>query len=390
MDSKKNIFSSESVTEGHPDKVCDQISDAILDAYLMKDSYSRVACETMIMPGKVIVAGEVTSKANIDIPKIICEVLREKNYTDEYHGISAENAKIEINIVPQSADISRGVDCSYELRNNMSTNTLGAGDQGIMHGYATVETEIFMPAPIMYAHMLVKKMDEVRKNREIEYLLSDGKAQISVEYSDDMVPLCCKSVILSAQHYEDVSYEQLYNDLYEKVILETIPENMLSKETQVFINPTGRFVSGGAKADCGVTGRKIIVDTYGGFGRHGGGAFSGKDPSKLDRSGAYMARYIAKNLVASGICKRVDVQLAYAIGVSEPVGVYVDTFNTGKIADSQIANNIKKQLDLSPLGIIEKFSLVETVYKPLSVYGQVGRNDLDLAWEKIDYFYLGM
>lgn len=390
MNCLKNIFSSESVTEGHPDKVCDQISDAILDAYLTEDPYSRVACETMIMPGKVLVGGEITSKANIDISKVVRRVLQEKDYTDEYHGLSAENSKIEINIVPQSEDISRGVDCSYESKNNMSTDTLGAGDQGIMHGYATDEFKNFMPAPIVLAHMLVKKLDTARKSNEIEYLLSDGKAQVSVEYSDDMKPLCCKSIVLSTQHYSDISYEQLCRDLREQIVLPVIPEHLITKETKIFINPTGRFVSGGAKADCGLTGRKIIVDTYGGFGRHGGGAFSGKDASKIDRSGAYMARFIAKNLVASKICKRVDVQLAYAIGVAEPVGIYVDTFGTGKIPDSNIANNVQKQLELTPSAIIEKLGLLEPIYEPLAVYGQVGRSDIELSWEKIEYLYFGV
>lgn len=390
MKENENIFSSESVTEGHPDKVCDQISDAILDSFLKKDPNSRVACETMIMPGKVIVAGEVSSQTMIDYQEVIRRVLHKTEYTKNFHGLSADDFDCEINIVPQSEDISVGVDRFRESRENLKIAELGAGDQGIMHGYATNENSAYFPSTILFSHMLVRKLDDIRKNKKLDYLLSDGKAQVSMAYSKDNKPLYCKAITLSAQHLPEVSIEKLYMDLFEQVILEVIPTEMIKNETKILINPTGRFVTGGAKADCGLTGRKVIVDTYGGFGRHGGGAFSGKDPSKVDRSGAYMARYIAKNLVASGICKRVDVQLAYAIGVAKPVGVFIDTFKTGKIPDYAIASNVNKTIELTPLSIISRFNLLRPIYEPLAVYGQVGRKDLDLPWEEIDYKYFGM
>ena len=390
MNTKKNIFSSESVTEGHPDKVCDQISDAILDEYIKKDPLCRVACETMIMPGKVIIAAEISSSASVDILDIIKNTLKNVSYTEQYHGLSPENCEIELNIVPQSEDISLGVDNSLEPKEHTMELCLGAGDQGIMHGYATRESENLMPLPITLSHMLVKKLDQTRKQSKLDYLLSDGKAQVSMEYSKDNFPVRCDTIVLSAQHLPDVMMPQLQKDLLEHNSLETIPEKYIDKKTRILINPTGRFVSGGAKADCGLTGRKLIVDTYGGWARHGGGAFSGKDPSKVDRSGAYMARYIAKNIIASGICDKIDVQLAYAIGVAHPVGVYIDTFGTGKIPDSQISSKIQDQLDLTPSGMIQKLNLLNPIYKQLAVYGHVGRVDIDLPWEQIDYLYLGM
>lgn len=386
----KNIFTSESVTEGHPDKVCDQISDAILDAYLKQDSTCRVACETMLIPGKVIVAAEISSTASIDIQNIIKKVLKKVSYTEKYHGLSAETCEIELNIVSQSEDISLGVDKPLKTKETTGETCIGAGDQGIMHGYAVKESDNYMPLPIVLSHMLVRKLDDIRKAHTLEYLLSDGKAQVSMEYSEDHVPTRCSAIVLSSQHIPDISTSQLRKDLLKTVILETIPEKYIDKNTQIFINPTGRFVSGGAKADCGLTGRKIIVDTYGGWGRHGGGAFSGKDPSKVDRSGAYMARYIAKNIVASGICEKVDVQLAYAIGVAQPVSIYIDTFGTGKIPDHQISMNIQKQLILTPSAIIDKLELHNPIYEQLAVYGHVGRTDIQLPWEHIDHLYLGM
>lgn len=387
---RKNVFSSEAVTKGHPDKVCDQISDAIVDEYILQDSLSRVACETMIMPGKVIVAGEISSRGNVIIEDIVKRVLEKVDYRNEYHGVSPKDVIIESNISLQSADIAQGVNCSYESKKEGGRRKSGAGDQGIMHGYATCETPEYMPISTIYAQKIVKKIDSLRECGEMEYILSDGKSQVSVEYLQELVPHRIEAIVVSVQHLPNIDMKQLKRDLKDKVLSQVIPNGWIDENTKIFINPTGRFVSGGAKADCGLTGRKIIVDTYGGRGGHGGGAFSGKDPSKVDRSGAYMARYIAKNLVASGICKHIDVQIAYAIGVAEPVGVYVNTFGTGKISDSEINYNVRKILDLSPDSIIKKFDLLRPIYEKLAVYGHFGRDEEDYKWENIDYYYLGM
>lgn len=387
---KNNIFSSEAVTKGHPDKVCDQISDAIVDNFISQDSLSRVACETMIMPGKVIVAGEISSKGHVVIEDVVKRVLEKVGYQKEYHGLSANDVEIETNISLQSEDIAMGVNCSYESKKEGQKKQLGAGDQGIMHGYATCETPEYMPVSAILAQKIVKKMDSLRECGEIDYILSDGKSQVSVEYSQEFVPQRIAAVVVSVQHLPKVEMAQLKQDLYDKVLSQVIPDKWIDENTKIFINPTGRFVSGGAKADCGLTGRKIIVDTYGGWGGHGGGAFSGKDPSKVDRSGAYMARYVAKNLVASGICKRVDIQIAYAIGVAEPVGIYVNTFGTGKISDSEINYNVKKTLNFSPDSIIQKFDLLRPIYENLAVYGHFGRVEKSYKWENIDYYYLGI
>lgn len=376
------VFSSEAVTKGHPDKVCDQISDAILDEFLRQDTESRVACEAMLMPGKVIIAGEISSNGEVDIEKTVKMVLKEVGYVKEYHGISYDDCEVEINIVPQSLDIACGI--SPGASNNIQE--IGAGDQGIMHGYATKETSEFMPLPYVLARKLVQRLDRAREEREIDYLLSDGKAQVSVLYDNNMKPCKIVNVVLSSQTLQDVDITQIRKDLYENIICEVLPSDMLDDETGIFINPTGQFVSGGAKADCGLTGRKIIVDTYGGWGRHGGGAFSGKDPTKVDRSGAFMARYIAKNLITSNVCERADVQIAYAIGRREPMGVYIDTFGTGKLQEEVIAKNVQDQMDLSLGAIIQKFDLKKPIYKQLATYGSFGHKDLNLPWEKIIYY----
>lgn len=384
---KTNVFSSEAVTKGHPDKVCDQISDAIVDAYISQDNSSRVACETMIMPGKVIVAGEVSSKGKVNIKNIVRRILEKVDYCNEYHGLSAKEVSIESNISKQSEDIAQGVNCSYESRKIGSRKQSGAGDQGIMHGYATCETPEYMPVSTIYAQNIVKRLDLLRESGEINYILSDGKAQVSVEYSEEFEPNRIEAIVVSVQHLPQIDLEQLKRDIRDKVLLQVLPYQLIDMETKIFINPTGRFVSGGAKADCGLTGRKIIVDTYGGKGGHGGGAFSGKDPSKVDRSGAYMARYVAKNLVASGICKQADIQIAYVIGVAQPVGLYVNTFGTGKISDFEINHYIKEALDFSPDAIINKFDLRKPIYEGLAVYGHFGRDNPDYTWENIQNEY---
>lgn len=376
------VFSSESVTKGHPDKVCDQISDAILDEFLRQDPESRVACETMLIPGKVIIAGEISSNGNVDLEKTARTVLKEVGYTKEYHGISPDDCEVEINIVPQSAEIA----CGISSQASYAIQEIGAGDQGIMHGYATKETSEFMPLPYILARKLVQRLDHAREEREIDYLLSDGKAQVSVLYDDKMKPCKIVNVVLSSQTLQNIHIKQIRKDLYENIIREVLPSDMLDEKTGIFINPTGRFVSGGAKADCGLTGRKIIVDTYGGWGRHGGGAFSGKDPTKVDRSGAFMARYIAKNLITSNACKRADVQIAYAIGRKEPMGVYIDTFGTGELQDEVIAKNVQDQVDLSLGAIIQKFDLKKPMYRQLAAYGPFGHKRLNLPWEKIIYY----
>ena len=376
------LFTSESVTEGHPDKICDRISDGVLDAILEQDKTARVACETCATTGMVLIMGEITTTASVDIPAIARDVIKETGYDNSEYGFDYKTCAILTSIDKQSPDIAMGVDNALEGRENNEYDT-GAGDQGMMFGYACDETEELMPLTASLAHALAKKLTAVRKSGEVPYLLPDGKTQITVEY-DDGTPVRIDTVVVSSQHKADVSQEQLHKDITEKVILPTIPASLLDNDTKILINPTGRFVVGGPQGDSGLTGRKIIVDTYGGAGRHGGGAFSGKDPTKVDRSAAYAARYVAKNIVAAHLAKRCEVQLAYAIGVANPVSVYVDTFGTGTKPDSEIANAVKRVFDLRPSAIIDSLKLRETKYRPLAAYGHMGRTELDVAWEKTD------
>ena len=378
----KKLFTSESVTEGHPDKICDNISDAILDAILEQDPMGRVACETTTTTGVVTVMGEITTTANIDITNIVRNTIREIGYTDSEFGFDADSCAVFTILDKQSPDIAMGVNNALEERANNGNDT-GAGDQGMMFGYACTETPELMPMPISLAHKLAKKLTEVRKSGEIPYLLPDGKTQVSVEYDDDK-PVRVDTVVVSSQHLASASLEQIREDIIAKVIKTTIPAELLDENTKYFVNPTGRFVVGGPMGDSGLTGRKIIVDTYGGYSRHGGGAFSGKDPTKVDRSAAYMARYVAKNIVAAGLAEKAELQVAYAIGVAHPVSVRVDTFGTGKINDEKIAEAVVKEFDLRPAAIIEALDLRKPIYKPLAAYGHMGREDLNVTWEKTD------
>ncbi|MGN0547597.1 MAG: methionine adenosyltransferase [Acutalibacteraceae bacterium] len=366
------FFTSESVTGGHPDKVCDQISDAVLDAILEQDPMGRVACETCCTTGMVLVMGEITTKANIDIPKIARDVICDIGYTSSDMGFDGKTCAIMTAIDEQSGDIAMGVD------------RFGAGDQGMMFGYACDETPELMPLPISLAHKLCAKLTEVRRSGELSYLRPDGKSQVTIEYDENDRPVRVDTVVISSQHSPDVSLEQIRADIIEKVIKTTVPASMLDDNTVYHINPTGRFVTGGPNGDSGLTGRKIIVDTYGGYARHGGGAFSGKDPTKVDRSAAYAARYVAKNIVAASLAKKCEVQLAYAIGVEEPVSVFVDTFGTGVIPDTDIADIVKKLFDLRPASIIKTLDLRKPIYRQIAALGHVGRTDVDLPWEKTD------
>ncbi|MBR2588466.1 MAG: methionine adenosyltransferase [Bacilli bacterium] len=377
----RKLFTSESVTEGHPDKLCDYISDNILDAYLKEDSKSRVACETVAGKGLVLITGEITSKANVDIEKVARDTIKKIGYTNENTDISYDKCKIIINISEQSADIAQGVDKSLESRTiEDETESEGAGDQGMVFGFATDETENFLPMPIYLAHKLSKKLADVRKSGELSYLRPDGKVQVTVEYEDD-VPVRVDTIVVSTQHEENVDFEMLKKDIKEKVINKVINSTLLDDNTKYFINPTGRFVIGGPLGDTGLTGRKIIVDTYGGFSRHGGGAFSGKDATKVDRSGSYIARFIAKNIVANGLAKKCEIQISYAIGVAKPVSIFVDTFKTGKVSDDKIVEIIEKNFDLTPRGIINCLKLERPIYAETTNYGHFGKENLE--WEKI-------
>ncbi len=376
----RKLFTSESVTEGHPDKLCDYISDSVLDACLKEDKYSRVACETVAGKGEIFITGEITSNANIDIEQIARNAIKEIGYDNENLDMDYRTCKINLNISKQSPDIALGVDKSLEDKKGESIESMGAGDQGIMFGFACDETDAYMPLPIYLAHKLSKKLTEVRKNRVIDYLRPDGKTQVTIEYEDNK-PLRVDTIVISTQHNEDISLEILRKDIKEKVIKEVVPAELLDENTKYYINPTGRFVIGGPLGDSGLTGRKIIVDTYGGYSRHGGGAFSGKDPSKVDRSAAYMARFIAKNIVANKLAKKCEIQFSYAIGVAKPVSIYVDTFGTGTIKEEEIVDLIYKKFELTPTGIINYLNLRSPIYTKTTNYGHFGKNDL--PWEKI-------
>lgn len=372
------LFTSESVTSGHPDKVCDYISDSILDAALKEDKNSRVACETSISKDTVFIFGEISTKAKLDYEKIAKETLRKIGYTTKGSGFDVENCKVIVGIQEQSSDIAQGVNSSYD-----NNETLGAGDQGIMFGYACDETEELMPLPISLAHKLAKKLEKLRRENILDYLMPDGKTQVTVEYENDL-PKRIDAIVVSTQHKDTVDIETLRKDIYEKLILTTIPENLIDENTKIFINPTGRFVIGGPESDSGLTGRKIIVDTYGGYARHGGGAFSGKDPTKVDRSAAYMARYAAKNIVKAGLAKKCEIQLSYAIGVSKPVSIYINTFATNTVSEEKISNAINTVFDFTPEGIINTLNLRTPIYGELSHYGHIGREDLNVSFEKTD------
>ena len=384
----KYLFTSESVTEGHPDKVCDAISDAILDACMVADPGSRVACETATCTGFVLVTGEITTSAYVDIQKIVRDTVREIGYTKSEYGFDGNTCAVLVAIDEQSSDIAMGVDKALEARENKMSDeeieAIGAGDQGMMFGYATNETEEYMPYSISLAHKLARKLTEVRKNGTLKYLRPDGKSQVSVEYDRDGKPIRLEAVVLSTQHDEDVTQEQIHEDIRKYVFDPVLPKELIDKDTKFFINPTGRFVIGGPHGDAGLTGRKIIVDTYGGFARHGGGAFSGKDCTKVDRSAAYAARYVAKNIVAAGLADKCEIQLSYAIGVAQPTSIMVDTFGTGKVDDEKLVDIIRENFDLRPAGIIKMLDLRRPIYKQTAAYGHFGRNDLNLPWEALN------
>ncbi|RAK07369.1 methionine adenosyltransferase [Halanaerobium saccharolyticum] len=380
---RKYLFSSESVTEGHPDKVADQISDAVLDAILTKDPDARVACETIVTTGLILIAGEITTSCYVDLKKIARQTVKEIGYTRAKYGFDGETCAVLTAIDEQSGDIALGVDHSLEEKEGKSDSDLGAGDQGLMFGYASNETEELMPLPIMLSHKLARRLAEVRKNGPLKYLRPDGKTQVTVAYEDDK-PVAVDKVLISSQHSSKISQEQIKKDITEYVIKEIIDADLLDDNTEILVNPTGRFVIGGPNGDAGLTGRKIIVDTYGGTAHHGGGAFSGKDPTKVDRSASYAARYIAKNIVAAELAERCEVQIAYAIGVAKPLSVMVDTFGTAKISENKLEKIIKEEFDLRPAQIIKNLNLRNPIYKQVAAYGHFGRHDLDLPWEKTD------
>ena len=381
----KILFTSESVTEGHPDKICDQISDAILDALLAQDPMSRVACETAITTGLVLVMGEVTTKAQVDFQNIIRDTIREIGYDASEKGFDANTCGVMVALDKQSTDIAMGVDKALEAKlTDSQIEAIGAGDQGMMFGYATNETDEYMPYPIHLAHRLSRQLSKIRKDGTLPYLRPDGKSQVTVEYDESGKPSRIDAVVISSQHSEDVDWDQIKKDIREKVIDPILPAELLDDDTKYYINPTGRFVIGGPNGDSGLTGRKIIVDTYGGWARHGGGAFSGKDCTKVDRSAAYAARYVAKNLVAAGLCDKAEIQLSYAIGVASPTSIRIDTFGTGRLSEDKLVDIIRENFDLRPAGIIQMLDLRRPIYKATAAYGHFGRNDLDLPWEKLD------
>ena len=385
---EKLLFTSESVTEGHPDKMCDQISDAILDALLEQDPMSRVACETACTTGMVMVMGEITTNAYVDIQKIVRETVREIGYDRAKYGFDCDTCGVITAIDEQSADIALGVDKALEAKENSMSeeelDAIGAGDQGMMFGFASNETEEYMPYPIALAHKLARQLTKVRKDGTLNYLRPDGKTQVTVEYDENGKPFRLDAVVLSTQHDDQVSQEQIHKDIKKYVFDEILPAEMVDADTKFFINPTGRFVIGGPHGDSGLTGRKIIVDTYGGYARHGGGAFSGKDCTKVDRSAAYAARYVAKNIVAAGLAERCEIQLSYAIGVAQPTSINIDTFGTGKVADDKLSEIVAENFDLRPAGIIKMLDLRRPIYKQTAAYGHFGRNDIDVPWEKLD------
>ena len=383
----KRVFSSESVTEGHPDKICDQVSDAVLDAYLAQDPMARVACETITTTGMVLVMGEITSSANVDIPAVVRETVRKIGYTKPEYGFDCNNCAVLVHIDKQSADIAMGVDSSMEYKEENGedpADLVGAGDQGMMFGFACDETPVLMPAPIYYAHELTRKLAEVRKNGLLPWVRPDGKGQVSVEYGENGEVVRIDTVVVSTQHDPEITLEDLRKEIIEKVIKAALPAELLDENTKMLVNPTGRFVIGGPVGDSGLTGRKIIVDTYGGMAAHGGGAFSGKDPTKVDRSAAYMARYIAKNIVAAGLAKKVQIEVAYAIGVASPLSVLVDAYGTSVVSEEKLAEIIKEHFDLRPASIINNLGLRNPIYGATAAYGHFGRTDVDLPWERTD------
>ena len=382
--SKTYLFTSESVTEGHPDKIADQVSDAILDEILKQDPYGRVACETCVNTGLAVLIGEVSTTANVDFQQVVRDTINEIGYNDPTKGYSGDHISLLVGLDKQSPDIALGVDNSLETKQEKEENEVGAGDQGLMFGFATNETPSYMPLPIYLSHKLSKQLADVRKNGTLTYLGPDGKVQVTVEYDINHKVKRIDTIVVSTQHAEEISQEQIHADIKKYVIEPCLDKELLDEDTKYFINPTGRFVIGGPVGDAGLTGRKIIVDTYGGFSRHGGGAFSGKDATKVDRSGAYMARYIAKNIVASGICDKVEVQLAYAIGVAHPVSIFIETFGTSKVDEGEIVKTIKEEFRLTPNGIIETLDLRRPIYKKTAAYGHFGREDEDFTWEKTD------
>ncbi|MBM0827300.1 S-adenosylmethionine synthetase [Staphylococcus epidermidis] len=387
MTYNKRLFTSESVTEGHPDKIADQVSDAILDEILKDDPNARVACETTVTTGMALISGEISTTTYVDIPKVVRETIKDIGYTRAKYGYDSQTMAVLTAIDEQSPDIAQGVDKALEYRNEISEEEIeatGAGDQGLMFGYATDETDTYMPLPIFLSHQLAKRLSDVRKDEILDYLRPDGKVQVTVEYDEDDQPRRIDTIVVSTQHAEDVELAQIEKDIKTHVIYPTVDKSLLDEETKFYINPTGRFVIGGPQGDAGLTGRKIIVDTYGGYARHGGGCFSGKDPTKVDRSAAYAARYVAKNIVAAGLAKQCEVQLAYAIGVAEPVSISINTFDIGKVSEARLVEAVRKHFDLRPAGIIKMLDLKQPIYKQTAAYGHFGRTDVLLPWEKLD------